>query len=187
MMADGADVSVESVARTAGISRTTAYRYFPTRHELIAAAHPQIEAASLLPEPAPDSVDERLELVMRAFLVDITVAWEPQLRAALRQSLAPAPAGGYGVAVTSMASGDTSAGALRQGRAVGWIAEALGPLRRSHPRIDIGRLAVAIRSSAGIESLVWLTDVAGLSRDEAVGVMQDSARALLSAAVRDAS
>jgi len=38
---------------------------------------------------------------------------------------------------------------------------------------------VAIRSVVGIESLVWLTDVGGLSRQEAAHVMQWSAQALL--------
>jgi hypothetical protein len=35
----------------------------------------------------------------------------------------------------------------------------------------VHRLARAIRSAVGIEALVWLTDVAGLSREEAAGVM----------------
>ena len=36
--------------------------------------------------------------------------------------------------------------------------------RRSSATTDVHRLAVAIRSAVGIEALVWLTDVAGLSR-----------------------
>jgi len=43
------------------------------------------------------------------------------------------------------------------------------------------RLAVAIRAAAGIEALVWLTDIAGLSRDEAGELMRWSARAMLRA------
>ena len=46
----------------------------------------------------------------------------------------------------------------------------------------IRRLAIAVRSAAGIESLVWLVDIAALSRADAAGVMLSSARAL----VRDA-
>jgi hypothetical protein len=44
-------------------------------------------------------------------------------------------------------------------------------------------LAIAIRSATGIESLVWLVDVAGLSREEAAAMMLESARALFHAAV----
>ena len=50
---------VEDVARESGISRTTAYRYFPTQTELLAAAFPETAAASLLPDPAPDDVGAR--------------------------------------------------------------------------------------------------------------------------------
>ncbi len=42
---------------------------------------------------------------------------------------------------------------------------------------------MAIRSATGIEALVWLTDVAGLSGEEATGVLPGTARALLAAAL----
>ena len=44
---------------------------------------------------------------------------------------------------------------------------------------------LAIRSAAGIEALVWLTDIAGLSRKQAAEVMSGSARALLRSALAD--
>ncbi|MGW2214801.1 hypothetical protein ACWCSD_07435 [Nonomuraea sp. NPDC001684] len=44
-------------------------------------------------------------------------------------------------------------------------------------------LAVAIRAATGIESLVWLTDIAGYPRQQAVETMCSSARALLVAAL----
>lgn len=74
--------------------------------------------------------------------------------------------------------------ALRQGRAIGWIEHALEPLRRSHPAVDVHGLAVAIRSATGIESLIWLVDIAGQSRAEATETVRRTARALLDAALR---
>jgi hypothetical protein len=74
---------------------------------------------------------------------------------------------------------------LRQGRAIGWITEALAPLRDRMSEAQLRRLAVAIRSAAGIEPLVWLTDIAGLSRKDAVQVMRQSARAQLRFALAD--
>jgi hypothetical protein len=44
---------------------------------------------------------------------------------------------------------------------------------------------LAIRATTGIEALVWLTDIAGLPRDEATELMRFSARALLRDACRD--
>lgn len=76
---------------------------------------------------------------------------------------------------------------LRQGRAIGWLEEALAPLGERLSEAALRRLVLATRATCGIEALVWLTDIAGLSRDEAVGVMRWSAAALLQTTVSEAS
>jgi hypothetical protein len=48
-----------------------------------------------------------------------------------------------------------------------------------------GSAAIADRVNAGIEALVWLTDIAGLTRDEAVELMRWSAAALLRSTLAD--
>jgi len=73
---------------------------------------------------------------------------------------------------------------LRQGRAIMWIAEALSPLQGKMTETGIHRLVLAIRSATGIESLVWLTDIAGLSREEAVASQRWTASALLQQALQ---
>jgi AcrR family transcriptional regulator len=165
LLAAGTDPTVEQAAAEARISRTTAYRYFPSQRSLLLAAHPEIDQASLLPPDAPADVDERLDLVMQEF-ARVTLGWEPQLRTQLRLSLEPS----------------AEQPVLRGGRAIRWIEDALAPLRQTHPDVDVHRLAVAIRSATGIEALVWMTDIAGLSRDEAAARMRWSARAMLAAA-----
>lgn len=72
---------------------------------------------------------------------------------------------------------------LRQGRAIGWITEALQPLRGELSDPAIHRLVLAIRGAIGIEALVWLTDIAQLTREEAADLMRWSAQALLRAAL----
>lgn len=57
--------------------------------------------------------------------------------------------------------------------------------REKMPQADVHRLALAIRSAVGIEALVWLTDVAGLSRVEATGDMRWTARSMLGSALAD--
>ena len=167
LLADGVNPTVEQAAAEARISRTTAYRYFPSQRSLLLAAHPEISQRSLLPADAPaDDVPERLDQVLRAF-ARVNLDWEPQLRTSLRLSLEPG----------------AEQPVLRQGRAIDWIEDALSPLRASHPEVDVRRLAIAIRATTGIESLIWLTDIAGLSRADAVELMRGSAQALLSAAV----
>lgn len=165
LLARGVSPRVEDAAAEADISRTTAYRYFRNQRALLLAAHPEIEATSLLADDAPADPEARLAAVMREF-VRITLDWEPQLRTQLRLSLEP----------------DAEQPVLRQGRAIGWIETALEPLHETHPQIDVHRLAIAIRSATGIESLVWLTDIAGLSHSEAADLMCGNAQALLRAA-----
>ncbi|MEU8658729.1 TetR/AcrR family transcriptional regulator [Actinoplanes philippinensis] len=166
LLAAGQTPKVEDAAERAGISRTTAYRYFPNQRSLLLAAHPAISPDSLLPADAPADPGARLDAVMAAF-TDYNFTWEPQLRASLHLSLQPG----------------TDRPVLRQGRAVGWIADALEPLRESHPGLDIRALAVAIRSATGIETLIWLLDVAGYTREQAARVVTSTARALLTAAL----
>ncbi len=171
MVAQGMTPTVEASAAKASISRTTAYRYFPNQRTLLLSAHPEIEARSLLPENPPEDPEDRLDMVIQTFL-RLIVDTEPQQRTMLRLSLEPDPT----------LRGELP---LRQGRAIGWITEALSPLRDRMSEAQVRRLAVAIRSAAGIESLVWLTDIAGLSREDAVNVMRQSARALLRSALAD--
>jgi AcrR family transcriptional regulator len=169
LLAEGVSPTVEQAADQAAISRTTAYRYFPNRRALLNAVYPEIDARSLLDEDAPTDPAERLDQVLENFIGHV-LEFEPELRAQLRLSLDSHPA-------------DPEQLPLRQGRAIGWIEDALAPLRERMPEVELRRLVLAIRATTGIEALVWLTDVAGLARADAAELMRSSARALL----RDAS
>src|SRR5262245_13447201 len=108
LLARGRTPTVEEAAETAGISRATAYRYFPNQRALLVAAHPEIETTSLLGDDPPADAEARLERTTRE-LVRMTLANEPELRTMLRLSLEP---------------GSTEHLVLRQGRAIAWIEEA---------------------------------------------------------------
>jgi AcrR family transcriptional regulator len=165
ILAEGEEPTVESAARAAGISRTTAYRYFSSADALVRGAHPEVELISLLGEDPPTDVRERLDLVLTEHF-RIIREWEPQLRASLAASLRPG----------------ATPPVLRQGRAIGWILEALSPLSQDFTAAERRQLAVRIRSVAGIESLVWLVDVARLSRKRAFEAMRENAHAVLASA-----
>ena len=169
IVAEGRTPTVEEVAEAAAISRTTAYRYFPSQRALLGAAHPETAVESLLPDDAPDDVGARLDIVVAAY-TRIILDNESQQRTMLRLSLEADPE-------------ERSQLPLRQGRVIKWLEEALAPLQPQLPRSEVRRLAIAIRSATGIEALSWLTDVAGLSREDATALMRWSAHAMLDATI----
>ena len=169
LVAGGATPTVDEAALVAGVARSTAYRYFPGQRELLAAAHPETARTSMLPENPPADVAERLDAVVVEF-TRMILETEAQQRTMLRLSLEQSAEEQKGLP-------------LRQGRAIAWITEALSPLRETMAEKDIHRLVLAIRSATGIESLVWLTDVGGLSRDDAVASQRWTAAALLNEAL----
>jgi AcrR family transcriptional regulator len=160
----GRPPTVAEAAEAATVSRTTAYRYFPTQKSLLLAAHPEISATSMLPDDVGDDPEVRIEAAVRGFMA-VVLETEPQQRTMLRLSLEP------DAAVRELP--------LRQGRAIGWLSEALAPLVGHLGEDGVRRLAIAVRAVSGVESLVWLTDVAGLTREQAVDQMAWSAVALV--------
>jgi AcrR family transcriptional regulator len=166
----GRTPTVEAAAEAASISRTTAYRYFPNQRALLTAVNPETAMVSLLGAAPPTDVGARTNLVA-AELVDRVLANERGLRAMLRLSLAEAP--------------DGEGLPLRQGRRIGWVEDALTPLRATVPEAELRTLTLAISSVLGIEVLVWLTDIAGCTRQEAASIMRSSAAKLLHATLAD--
>ncbi len=157
---------VEEVAEAAGISRPTAYRYFASQAELLAAAYPETRAASVLPDPPPEALDERVAAVAR-FVIARVQENEPQQRAMLLLSLGDVP----------------HELPLRQGRAIPWFLEALAPMADAIGEAGVHRLALALRAACGIETRVWLSDVAGLAAAEVSALQQWMVDALIKQAV----
>lgn len=170
-LSGGVTPTVEQAADAAHVSRTTAYRYFPNQRALIVATFPEIAAASLLPDGTSEDPVARLDAVVNA-LTSQMAQHEPELRAQLRLSL-------------DSGADERAELPFRTGRAIGWIEEALAPLRERMPEPELRRLVLAVRAAVGIEALVWLTDIAGLSRDEAADLMRWSAQALLRSALSE--
>jgi AcrR family transcriptional regulator len=160
----GAAPTVADAARAAAISRTTAYRYFSNQRDLLAAAHPETERATLLPPGIGDDPEERLSTAVAAF-VEMILATEDQQRTMLRLSL----------------EASTTPGQLplRQGRGIGWFEDALSPLLDELGADGVHRLALGVRSAVGIEVLVWLLDVGGLTRAQSAELVKSTALALL--------
>jgi AcrR family transcriptional regulator len=169
LLAQGVTPSMEGAAAAASISRTTAYRYFPNLRALLTAIYPHIEEESLLgPEPPQDPL-ARLEIVA-ADQARRILTYEPEMRAVLRLSLEP----------DQTERPDLP---MHRGLRIGWIEDALAPLRGQMSDDELTRLIYGIGATLGIEAFVWLTDIARLSREEAVAIMRSNASRLLKSAL----
>jgi AcrR family transcriptional regulator len=170
LMAEGSTPTVEEAAAKAEIARATAYRYFADQRSLLIATLPRLSQTSLLGDSPPADARARLELVAEA-IAGMAVEHEPALRNMLRLSLEPGREKGEDELT------------FRKGRRITWVSEALEPVRGALPGPHFDRLVLAIAAAVGIDALVWLTDIGGLTRDHAAEVMRWSASALLEAAL----
>jgi AcrR family transcriptional regulator len=169
LLSRGITPTMDGAAASASISRTTAYRYFPNLRALLIAAYPHIEQRSLLgPDPPKDPV-ARLAIVAENQTHRI-LKYEPEMRAVLRLSLETDSTDGPNLPMHR---------ALR----IGWIEDALAPLRGQMPEDELQRLIYGIGATLGIEAFVWLTDIAQVPREEAVAIMRSNASGLLQSAM----
>ena len=169
LLREGVIPTVEEAADAAGVSRATAYRYFPNQGDLLVAAHDWMDTPSLVTDNVGSEPQERLAAVVERIIGTI-VENEGAYRAMLKLSLEGHVPG----------EGDLE---LRKGRRIIWVEDALQPVKRQLGPRRFKRLVRAIAASIGVEVLVWMTDVAKMSRDEAVATIRWSASALLRAAL----
>jgi AcrR family transcriptional regulator len=167
LLAQGVVPTMDGAAAAASISRTTAYRYFPSVHALLAAAFPHAEQRSLLGPDAPEDPVERLKIVAEEHTRRI-LANEAQMRSVMRLSL-------EGVRPPELP--------MHRGLRTAWIEDALAPLRGQIAEEELQPLIRGIGATLGIEAFVWLTDVAGVSREEAAAIIRSNALRILKSAL----
>jgi AcrR family transcriptional regulator len=164
LMRAGQRPTITEVAEEAGISRATAYRYFPTQEMLWAEVALFAAGGPLF--PTVNEADSAPEAA--AHLVRRVGTWayenEQPLRTILRLSL------------------DPESGVRRPGHRVEWIAEVLAPVRNKMAPGSYDRLSRALTLLMGIDPVVVMTDIAGASREEALDALEWSARTLVAAA-----
>ena len=163
----GADVTMPEVARRALVSEATAYRYFPDLTSLLAET---IDGLWPSPDEALTPVASSDDPVER-----VRFACEFLLRGVLS----------YQGAVRAMISGTitrSGLGPARPGIRFGLIDGALAPFGEGPDLAQLRRdLAVVVSA----EALFTLTDMCGLSPDEAIASAARTAATLTAAAFRD--
>lgn len=164
-MREGRQPTVTDVAEAAGISRATAYRYFPTQEMLWAEVALFAAGGPLFPESPPGvPVAEAAGHLVRRVGV-WAYANEQPLRTILRLSLDPAT------------------GVRRPGHRVEWIEEVLKPVQEQMEPEAYGRLSKALTLLLGIDPVVVMRDIAGATREQALDALEWTARVLVEAAL----
>jgi len=176
LMQAGATPSVSEVAEAAGVSRATAYRYFPSQAALVGAVVDQALGPMLdWSSPSADPAVRVAELV-RAGLPRID-AFEATFKAALKLSLeqwARDRAGTLGQETQ-----------FKRGHRIELLREALAPLQGRISQSGFDRLAQALSLIFGVEILTVLKDIWGLDGQETQSVAEWAANALLRAALEE--
>lgn len=177
LMQAGQTPSVSDVAEAAGVSRATAYRYFPSQAALVHA----VVDAGLGPilEWRSDSTDAPARVKdLLSLSIPRIAEFEATFRAALKLSLdqwARRRAGTLG-----------DEPPFSRGHRVDVLQAAIAPLRETLGDDKFRRLAQALSLSYGLEVLLVLKDMWGLGVQEAQEVAQWTASALVHAAVAEA-
>lgn len=177
---DGVTPTVAQAAGAALVSRTTAYRYFPTQDSLLLELAvdvdvDEVEALAASPLASGDTPASRataiVELLNRHVYAD-----ELRYRQLLRTYL--------DLGLAARAGGDDEP-VVRVGRRVRWYDETLAPLRAELGDEAVDRLIAALSLLAGSEAMVVLRDVCRLGADDALAVTRWAADALVAATLRE--
>jgi AcrR family transcriptional regulator len=176
LVRQGSTPTVAQAAEAALVSRTTAYRYFPTQDSLLLELAVDVDvdeveelAASPLEEgESPGArVDALVDRLNRHVFAD-----ELRYRQLLRTYL------DLGIAAARDGDGEP---VVRVGRRVRWFADTLASLRDEVGDAAIDRLVAGLALVAGAEAMVVLRDVCHLDDDAAVAVTRWAADALVTA------
>jgi AcrR family transcriptional regulator len=165
--------TIASAAAEADVSRATAYRYWANHDQLLAevAAEPWAPqvARALSAQASADPV-ERVDALARSLHAVVTTH-EAMFRAILRLSLTDSGAEGSSAATPR----------LRGGRRLRWIEEALAPVHEEVGPARFKQLVAALTVATGIEAVVVLRDICGLTSLEAEQVISWAVRTLVRA------
>ncbi len=172
----GETPNMAQIAEAALVSKSTAYRYFPTLENLLVeifldnTVRPEMEVVFAAAE-TPGTAAERLDAVVRADY-KMQKKHERAIRTALR------------VLVTANPD-EPPQTPRRPGNRLRYLAEALAPLQSQVGSERLERLVMALALCVGIESIVVLEDICGLPPAEAEALKRWVAAALLQAAIRE--
>lgn len=176
LMQQGLSPSVSDAAEAAGVSRATAYRYFPTQSALVEAVVTHALGPILRWDSTSTDVGERV-LDLLASSNDRILEFEATFKAALGLSLQQ---------WTLQRSASPASGPLfRRGHRIELIEKALEPVRGKLSEAQFSRLAKSLSLAFGLEVILVLKDIWNVDAEEMQDVATWTARALVQAALAE--
>lgn len=176
LMQGGATPSVSEAAEAAGVSRATAYRYFPSQAALVQAVVDEGLGPILTWRSEKTDPVERVADLIATSLPRIE-EFEATFKAALKLSLeqwAKRQAGTLGTEPQ-----------FTRGHRVDLLRDALAPLRGALPPEQIDRLAQALSLVFGVEVLIVLKDIWRMDGEQTRAVAQWAAATLVRGALAE--
>jgi AcrR family transcriptional regulator len=176
LIATGQRPTVAEAADAADVSRRTAYRYFPTQAKLLTEA--ALEGLRLPMEAAlaemtgggtRGNVEARVTTLIDKMQV-LAISHEQLLRTMIHETVL---------------EGTGSAPIRRGTRRIAWLEAAVQPVRTRLTAKAYDRLVSALALCGGIEALLVLRDIRGLSERDAIDVSCWAARAIVRQALRE--
>ena len=177
LVREGLTPTVAEVAEAALISKSTAYRYFPSQELLMVEIRLEEVvkdemAALYAASERPGTPQQRLDAIIRSEFA-MNIRHEDAIRRA--------------VAAMMVRDAPESAEQVRRpGNRLRYMAKALDAVRIDLGEARFERLLQALAMCMGMESTTVLKDICGLANDEAEAVKLWATQALLDAALREA-
>ena len=171
-------LTVSAAAERARVSRTTAYRYFPTQESLLQAVanlHPAVATVDdAIDNLTSNDVEQRLLVLLDAFN-PIVLEDEAHMRTALQVF--------HENWIQARRDDAQDTAYIRSRRRMRWLDEVLKPL--TLPAHQHERLRAALALTLGIDSIVIMKDVCQLDDEDALDVLRWAATALLRAGLHE--
>jgi len=176
LVREGLTPTVAEVAEAALVSKSTAYRYFPSQELLLVEVRLEEvikdEMAALYAAgESPGTPRQRLDAIIRSEFA-MNLRHEDVIRRAVAASMVrDAP--------------DSAERVRRPGNRLRYMAQALDAVRNDLGEAHFERLLHALAMCMGMESMMVLKDICGLTDDDAEAVKLWATQALLDASLRE--
>lgn len=173
----GAMPSVSELALEAGVSRATAYRYFPTQSDLITATVNESLGPILTWRPQSEKTEERIDELL-TFAFPRMFEHEGALRAALQASLQQWAQG-------RSAPQEVKSKQFERGNRKDILAMVTTPMKSEYPQEIVDKVIKAFSVVYGSEIFLVLKDIWKMDNQQVIELAQWMAKAIMNQAISD--